>query len=257
MKSRGIVRRLVTWSLASLSLALPVASANAEADADALALLRRTTDYVGSLKRFSVEGQAVLEVVLSSGQKLQFDHGVKLVVERPNKLRAARRGEIADQVFYYDGESLKLHDEAGKVYAATDAPKTLEDMLDFARDELDIVAPAADLIYADAYEELTADMTSGFVVSENALLAGERSTHLAFRKPGVDIQIWIRNGDQPLPLKYVLTTTDLIANPQFILTLSGWDTNPRITAETFRFDPPPTAKRIDFVRSTASPSGAP
>ena len=86
-------------------------------------------------------------------------------------------------------------------------------MLDFARDELDIVAPAADLIYSNAFQILTEDVTSGLVVRENALLDGQPCTRLAFRKPDVDIQVWLRNSDPPLPVKYVLTTTDVMSEP--------------------------------------------
>jgi len=69
------------------------------------------------------------------------------VVERPNKLRAARTGDLVDQVFYYDGESLTLHDPHDNYYAMIAAPGTLEAMLDFAREKLDVVAPAGDLLY--------------------------------------------------------------------------------------------------------------
>lgn len=246
-------RRILACSLIGLVLG-SATPAVAEPEAAALAKLRATTDYLASLERFSVDGQAALEVVLTSGQKLQFDNSVALTVERPNKLRAVRKGEVADQVFYYDGNQLTLFNPDSNVYAVESVPGTLDGALDFARDELDIVAPAADLIYADAYADLAADMESGFVVSEKALIGGVACTHLAFRKPGIDIQIWVRNGSEPLPLKYVLTTTDMLANPQFVVTLSGWDTKPRVEADHFRFTPPAGAKKIEFLRATPAAS---
>jgi hypothetical protein len=246
--SRGLCCALIGLAFASAT------SAVAGPEAAALATLRATTNYLASLERFSVDGQAALEVVLTSGQKLQFDSSVALTVERPNKLRATRKGEVADQMFYYDGSQLTLFNADSNVYAVESVPGTLDGALDFARDELDIVAPAADLIYADAYAELVADVESGFVVSERALLDGVSCTHLAFRKPGMDIQIWVRNGSEPLPLKYVLTTTDMLANPQFVVTLSGWDTKPRIEANHFRFKPPPGAKKIEFLRTAPAVS---
>jgi hypothetical protein len=128
-------------------------------------------------------------------------------------------------------------------------PGTIETAFDAARDQLDLVAPAVDLIYADAYAALTGDMTAGFVVSTAALLGGQPCTQLAFRKPGVDVQLWIANGDRPLPLKLVLTTTDLLANPQYLVTLNDWNTNPSIDAAMFRFTATADAKRIDFLGS--------
>ncbi|HYO28597.1 MAG TPA: DUF2092 domain-containing protein, partial [Azonexus sp.] len=51
-----------------------------------------------------------------------------------------------------------------KYFATVPAPATLEQMLDFARTTLDIVAPAGDLLYANAFEILMDNVTSGFVV---------------------------------------------------------------------------------------------
>ncbi len=221
-------------------------------DPEALATLKQMTDHLGGLQRFSVHGHGTLEVVLVSGQKLQFDNDLTLLVERPNRLLATRRGEIAEQRFVYDGKSLTfLNPEGGGFYATVAAPATLEAMLDFARDELDLVAPAADLLYADAYEALTSDMTAGFVVSRKAMLGDEACTHVAFRKPGVDIQLWISNAPDHLPRKYVLTTTDMAADPQFILTLSDWDPAPKTDAKSFEFVAPKGATRVDFLPAAA------
>ena len=87
-------------------------------------------------------------------------------------------------------------------------------MLDFARTKLDIVAPAGDLIYRNAYDILMTEVTDGFVVGK-AVIEGVRCDHLAFRAPHVDLQIWIQEGSEPLPRKLVITTRDLANAPQF------------------------------------------
>ena len=61
---------------ALLVLALAISPAAARAgdagvDADASQLLKRMTDYLGSLPQFGLETSNVVEVVLDSGQKLQ------------------------------------------------------------------------------------------------------------------------------------------------------------------------------------------
>lgn len=253
------VRRWIpTLSLALLALSAPVLGAEPSPglDPDALAVLRKATTYVAGLKSLSVKGHGTLEVVLKTGQKLHFDNDVTLAIQRPDKLRAVRKGELADQVFVYDGKSLSLHNPDQKVYAKEAAPPTLEGMLDYARDTLDIVAPAADLLYANAFDLLSRDMTSGFVVSASSWLSGKSCTHVAFRKPGVDVQLWVANGERPLVYKYVLTTTDMLANPQFILTLFDWETNPQLDANAFRFVAPADATKIDFVPAATAPSPA-
>ena len=43
-------------------------------------------------EQFTVETRSSLEVVLVSGQKIQFDHTARQSVQRPNKFRAERTG---------------------------------------------------------------------------------------------------------------------------------------------------------------------
>jgi hypothetical protein len=90
-------------------------------------------------------------------------------------------------------------------------------MLDFARTRLDIVAPAGDLIFKNAYDVLMDGVTEGIVVGK-AVIEGVPSDHLAFRAPDLDWQIWVQQGAQPLPRKIVITTLDNLSNG-FVLEL--------------------------------------
>jgi hypothetical protein len=49
----------------------------------------------------------------------------------------------------FDGETLSLSSPAEGYFAAAMGPTTIDAALNFARDELDLVAPAGDLIYSD------------------------------------------------------------------------------------------------------------
>ena len=119
-------------------------------------------------------------------------------------------------------------------------------MLEFARTELDIVAPAGDLLDRNAYDILMEGVTDGFVVGK-AVIEGALCDHLAFRAPKVDFQIWIQQGAQPLPRKLVITTRDLPYAPQFAVTVTKWNLKPTLGAQTFGFTPPAGAKKLEFL----------
>jgi hypothetical protein len=119
-------------------------------------------------------------------------------------------------------------------------------MLDFARDRLDIVAPAGDFVHANAYDILMQDVTAAFVVGK-AVIEGVRCDHLAFRNPGVDWQLWVQEGAQPLPRKLVITSTDVPGTPQFSVVLTKWSLAPTFGAGFFDFTAPKDARRIDFL----------
>ena len=218
---------------------------------EATRLLKASTDFLARQQSFRLDTRNSLEVVLTSGQKIQFDHRATQWAQRPNKLRADRTGDLVEQSFYYDGKTAVLLNTSTGTYAEVAAPGTIEAMLDFAREKLGIVAPAGDLLFSNAYDILMTDVTSGFVVGK-AVVAGVRCDHLAFRAPHVDWQIWIEEGARPLPRKLVITTRDLANAPQFAVEVVNWDLAPKFTPQTFAFTAPKNAKKVDFVPPAGS-----
>jgi len=240
-------RRLAGLGLALASLAAaPVQAQGPGVDPEAARILKRMTDYVGGLQQFGVDTSNTVEVVLHSGQKIQFTSAAKSTVQRPNKLYAARVGDVVSQSFYYDGRTLTLVNPEDGVYATVAAPDTLDAMIDFARDAVDVIAPAGDLITTDAYTRLMADTSSGFVVGKS-FIDGVRCDHLAFRGDGIDWQIWIEDGARALPRKYVITTLALGGAPQFEISMRNWTLTPDVSARQFEFTPPPGARQIEFL----------
>jgi hypothetical protein len=245
--------RAGTTALALLlvaALPLPALSQTIGISPKAEQLLKASTNFLARQQQFSLDTESSIEVVLGSGQKIQFDHAARVSVQRPNQLKAERTGDLVDQVIYYDGKSLTLHNPSANYYATTAAPGTLEEMLDFAREKLDIVAPAGDLLYKNAYEILIQDVTAGFVVGKG-VVDGARCDHLAFRAPHVDWQIWIEEGDRPLVRKLVITTLDKLNAPQFTVVTKNWNLERKFSVETFRFTPPKCPEKVEFVPKDA------
>jgi len=242
------VTRSVAAALCGIAMicAPSVVSAGPNADADALKILKNMTEYIGGLESFSVHTVNTFEEVLDSGQKIQVDFSSSVVVQRPDKLRAERADAYESQVVVYDGNRISVYEGTHDIYASVTAPDNLDDMLHFARDSLDLVPPAGDLVFSEAYELLTTGLTSGVVVGK-AVIGGIPCTQLAFTNPLVDFQIWVANGDKPLPVKYVLTTMDDPAHPQYIALMSDWNTDPMIADELFTIKIPQTATMTEFV----------
>jgi hypothetical protein len=237
---------LVTYTVLALGVALPASAQPSGVDPKADTVLRAMTTYLGALKQFSAQTENTLEVVTTDGQKVQFSSPVTVTVVRPNKLFAERRGDIVDQAFYYDGKTLTLYNPGTKHYATVPAPANLDAMLEFARTKLDVFAPAADLFDTRAYEKLMQDAKSGLHLV-TVSVGGYRCHHLAYRAGDVDWQVWVREGDRPLPCRYVITSKDIVGQPQFAVQLVKWDTAPKVAANRFTFVPPAGAKPIEFL----------
>jgi hypothetical protein len=244
----NMTARLLGSAALVLAGVVPIAAPAQPAgiDPQAVKLLKASTDYLASLKQYGVDARTSIEVVLNTGQKLQFDAAASLALQRPNKLRGERRGRLVDQIFYYDGKSLTLYNPGQRYYATVAAPDTLEAMLDFARTKLDIEAPAGDLLYGNAFDIVMDGVTSGFVVGKG-VIEGVRCDHLAFRGAVVDWQIWIQEGGRPLPRKYLITSREVAGAPEFSVVMIKWNLTPKFSDSMFTFTPPKGAKKVDFL----------
>ena len=214
-------------------------------DPQAEKILRRMTDYLSGLKRFSVRTQVTLEDLLESGHRVDFDISTRVLISRPNKLRAERKGDVIDQIFYYDGKTLTLYNPADKVYAAIRAPGTIEDMLHFAHDSLGLGLPAADLVHQNAFPLLMKDVTNAVVVGK-AFINGVKCDHLLFSRPDLDFQVWVADKGRPLPYKYVVTDRGSEARISIVTVMSEWNSAP--AAAQFNFVAPKGAKPIIFLQ---------
>ena len=73
-----------------------------------------------------------------------------------------------------------------------------------------------------------------------------KCTHLAFRGSEVDWQIWIEDGDKPLPRKFILTSKTVAGEPEFTVLIRSWDMAPKLTNSEFSFTPPKALRRSSF-----------
>ena len=230
----------------STTVSTEVRAQTSAVDPAATQILQQMTDYLGNLKQFSVHTQNTLEDVLDSGHRVDLDISASVIVSRPNKLRAERRGDLIDQVFYYDGKTLTLYNPADKVYATEAAPGTIEELLDFARETLGLLVPAADLVYRNAFPLLMQDVTFAAVIGK-AVIGGVTGDHLLFSRPGVDFQVWVADGGQALPYKYVVTDTGSPKLLSITTVMSDWNTAPAVDDAHFNFEPPKGVKPINFM----------
>lgn len=217
---------------------------NPEADG----LLREMCDYLGRLPAFTVTATNTMEVVALNGQKLNFEATSDVTVLRPNRVRSRRVGVIDEADFYYDGSTMTLYIEDGeqRFYGSREVPDDLDEALDLIRASLGLEVPGADLLYSDAYEGMMWDVYQATYVGLESL-GGATAHHLAFRASAIDFEVWVLDGDRPLPLKYVITEKWTTGAPQFAVELSDWNVTPTIDDSTFTFTPPPGAMQIEFL----------
>jgi hypothetical protein len=153
----------------------------------------------------------------------------------------------------FDGKQISLFVPERNIYATAPVGPTLDATVDEVRDKLNIDIPGADLLVSDPYHSLIDGIQTGRYVGREPI-GGMMTHHLAFTKKDVDFQIWIKEGPEPLPVRYVITSKGMPSQPQFTLELHGWQPNAPLERSTFSFTPPPGARRIQFTPSGPKPA---
>jgi hypothetical protein len=220
----------------------------AEVQQDEAALhMAAMTRYLASLPGFQVRLLGSYDAVQESGQKIEFHELRDIALARPGRLRVRHvRSDGVESLIVFDGKTISVLNGEANVYAQAPQPGALDDAIVYFVRDLGMRLPLARLLTSRAPEELERRVQS-LVYVERTTVLPVPVHHIAGRAGNVDVQLWIADGDQPLPLRIVLTYVDEPGQPQFRAQFLDWKTEPPGGTDTFRFTPPPGARQIAFA----------
>lgn len=249
MKQQPVGRRSNKRGVLAASLALgfglfagsAIAAEGINPHADEI--LQSMSKFLAGTKAFSVTADISNEFITLEAQKLQLNSHATVLVERPSRFHVTRKGRFADAELIFDGNKLTLYGKTANAYIQKDLAGTIDQAISAMETDSGLSMPGADLLLSNPYAVLASGITgSGY--HGMAYVGGVQCHHLAFRTPKVDWQIWVKDGAEPLPMKYVITTKWLAGAPQYSVELSNWNTKPAIAADRFKFAVPQGAKKL-------------
>ena len=260
---------LALGGLLVLSSPLPAAEKPPKATPpDPHQIVQRMCNHLQSLERFSFRAEVTDDQVYTGGKKLQFGFETETFVQRPDQLRVNALGDLIDKQVFLNGKTLTMYDPADKVYATTEVPGDLEGALDHADQRLHFRVPLGDLASPKLCEHLGKGKPHALFVGASKV-RGVPADHLAFDRDDIQFQVWVATGDQPFPLKVIITQKNLPGSPQWTATLSDWKNGPHLKPDLFAFTAPPGVHQIEFAppsvvppqpsaqsAATATPAGA-
>lgn len=242
-----------TWLLiAFLALNTATASENGvRQDTRAIEVLKSMSAFTASLDRVAITGITFTDARLDAGLMVANSDEVELMIDRPGSLYISSfDGAGKKEIFFHDG-TLTVFGSAKKYYAQASIPKEIEAALDFSLEELEVEAPLMDLIYQDVSTHLIGSQETILYLTDKARIAGTDCHHIAIRGPESDVQMWIEEGDQPVPRKIMITSKWEGGAPRFTANLI-WVADPEIDPKTFIFKAPEGSTNIGFVDSKRS-----
>jgi hypothetical protein len=245
-----ITRKLPLFLL--LAAAAPAAAQQAKEarDPKALAALDAMGAFLRNQKNLHVTGEMTTDDVIGQNQKVQYSGTVELMVRRPDGMRANINSDRKTEQVFYDGKKFTVFQPKLGYYASFDAPPTLAGLVDVAEKRYGLDLPLVDLFAWGTERSRPQDIISATKVG-TSVIEGTPTDHYAFHQADIDWQVWIQQGDQPLPRKLVITTTTEKSQPQYSVVYK-WDLAPKIQAQSFTFVAPPDAHRIEFDTAAAA-----
>jgi hypothetical protein len=245
---KGKIRYLLFLTCASLFASTVAADDHGRQDNKALDVLKSMSTYTESLDQVVISGVSFTDARLDGGLMVSNTTEVKISIDRPGSLRISSfDGAQKMEIFFHDG-TLTVFNTQNKFYAQADIPNEIEAALEFALEELDVEAPLMDLIYADVSTHLIGSMETVLYLTDQARVGGSDCHHIAIRGPESDVQIWVEEGDRPVPRKIMITSKWEGGSPRYTANMN-WVTDPKIDQETFEFKAPEGSQNIGFALS--------
>ena len=209
----------------------------------AIDALKDMSNYLMTAKTLGLVSQATRDVVTNDGQRIQLEGTATYKIRRPGFV-IDYVSDIKSRRFIYDGKTFTVYSPSLGFYASVPAPPTNREALNAIYKNYGIALPLEDLFRwgdGESADRLRA-MKSAYSLGA-ATVDGVATDHYAYRESDVDWEVWIQQGDQPLPRKLVIVDRTDAARPTFIARLD-WQLNPTFSDSDFAFVPDANAKRI-------------
>jgi hypothetical protein len=218
---------------------------------DAAKIMARMTDFIAAAPAFTLASDTGYEVRQENGHVLEFGSQLTLAIQRPSKAIGrfdSRNGDRSLTVL--DGKaiwvSIRVHSAKENIYDTTRQPGDIDSSLEFLATQLGVPRQLRNFFSKDLTTLLGGTVQSGYYVGES-MISGVMCDHLALRGKKEDVQVWIAQGNEPVPRRIVITYRQMDGQPQFWAQFTEWNFSPELSDNTFTFSPPEGAKRIQFL----------
>jgi len=224
----------------------------ARRDARAIEVLKNMSTYTAKLDQFVIRSTAFTDARLDAGLMVSNAIEIELTIDRPGSMHVTNFDGVQEkELFFHDG-TLTIFSSENKFYAQASIPNDIEAAAEFALEEFGIEAPLMDMIYRNITTHLIGSQETVLYLTDKSRVGGVDCHHIAIRSPEVDVQLWVQEGDRPVPRKIMITSKWEGGAPRFFANMS-WDTAPDIDSDIFEFQAPEGSTNIGFAADASRP----
>jgi hypothetical protein len=215
-------------------------------DPNAMEILMRMANYLAKAPSLRVTVLSSYDAIQEDGEFIEFGDRRRFELQRPDRLRVEVERSDGDQGgLIFDGKAITAYKPDDNFYAVVEKPGTVDAVMVYIVKDLQIPVPLARMFTTTFPQQMEKLVTSIAYVETNRLF-DVPTDHLAVRGAEVDFQIWIAQGDAPLPRRVIITYKNAPGEPQFRAMLNDWSLAP-VDAGRFAFAVPAGAEKVPFI----------
>jgi len=226
-------------------------------DPKAMQILHTVCDTLSKAQTMSFTAVDTYERAARNGQPLYYSNKSQVMLQRPDKLRVIKLADGVPDEFYYDGKTMMAYMPSSNLVATSNAPATVDAMLDAAWDVGGIYFPFADVVVAQPCAVLDKNVTSAFYVGQSKVVGDTTTDMVAIAGEGLQAELWIGASDH-LPRMIRVVYPGEPAQARYQTDYSDWKLGAPIDAAAFKSEKAAGAAHIAFQPPPLSPPpGAP
>jgi hypothetical protein len=223
-----------------------IEAARAEETDEVLATIRRMSEFLASRPALRYASLVRYDAIQHSGQKFEFGSRRELTFVAPDRVRMeAHHWDGGHQIITFDGKQLAAAAPQQGVYASIDYAGTAGEAFDYVNAEHGVASPLLDLVRRDLPDEIADQVLSARHIG-TVTVAGATCDQLAVHAKHLDFQIFIRQGNEPFPVRLVIDYHGEEGRPQFRAQLVDWEVPSELPDPLFQYAPQAGAQRVEF-----------
>ena len=213
----------------------------------AIELLKALSTRLAAAHTLSFTAVQIFESPSRQGPPLAFAKKTDVTLQRPDRMRVIISGDGPASEFYYNGKTVTAFAPAENLLAVSDAPPTIDAMLEAVYHSAGVFFTFTDLVVADPYKDMAEGLTLAYYVGQSHVVSGTTTDIVAYIDNGVFIQLWIGSKDK-LPRMVRAIFLDDPDHLRSQVQFSNWQLDLNVPSDGFATpNAAVNAKRIPFA----------
>ena len=225
---------------------------NPNIDAKAQNALQEMSYFMGSKDEYTFKAEIMFDVIVKSGQKVQYNANETVYLKKPNKFSVEYVSDLGGYKLWYDSGKATILEVPTNDFSITTLPDTVDQALRKLYEQYSFSPVMSEFLFINTYKTLMKNVVSAENFGQSKVF-GTKCLHLYIVEKDIDWQIWIEDGKRPIPRKLVITYKNLPESPQFIAILKDWIFNRPIASPAFKPEIPKLNNRVEFNEITGNP----